>query len=75
MLAKIQESFHEVFGVPLEKITIDTTMENLPEWDSMKHMELIISLETKFHIAFEVNEIIELITVRNILETISSKLT
>ena len=74
MLDKIKESFNEVLNAPLEKVTIETTIDNLHEWDSMKHMELIMSLENKFDITFEINEIVELNSVKKIIDTIGYKL-
>jgi acyl carrier protein len=73
MLSKIQEAFHETLGVPLEIVTEKTTIDNLPEWDSMKHMELIMSLESKFHVSFEVHEILLLNSVSKIIGVINNK--
>ena len=74
MIDKIRESFNEVLQVPFNKVTDTTTMENLSEWDSMKHMELIMALENKFQVSFEINEIVELNSVKKIIETIQHKL-
>lgn len=73
MLDKIKESFHDVLDVPLEQVTIESTIDNLADWDSMKHLELVMSLEAKFHITFEVNEIVELNSVKKIIEMINIK--
>ena len=73
MLDKIKEAFFEVFGVDKNAITLETTMENLKEWDSMRHMELVMSLENKFNISFEINEVIELSTVQKIIEILKNK--
>jgi acyl carrier protein len=74
LLDQIKEVFHEVFDVAMDMVTLSTTKENLSEWDSMKHMELIMFLENKFGIMLEVGDIVELVSVEKIIETISSKL-
>lgn len=74
MLEKIKIAFHEVLGVSPEKVNENTTIDNLSEWDSMKHMELVMCLEAKFNVSFEVNEIVELNSVKKIINVINSKM-
>lgn len=73
MLEKIKEVFADVLGAPPEEITIDTNIDNLLEWDSLRHLELVTNLETKFNIKFKMNEIINLNSVSSIIKTIEGK--
>ena len=37
----------------VDKISLDYSMDDIPEWDSFKHIELIIGLEQEFNIKLE----------------------
>lgn len=52
-------AFMEIFAVP-EAELVNLHHNVTPEWDSLTHMELIASLESKLNIMMEVDDIIEL---------------
>ena len=41
--AKLEKLLKKIFQV--DKISLDYSMDDIPEWDSFKHIELIIGLE------------------------------
>ena len=63
------------FNVPASSLSEDTSMDNLEVWDSLKHMNLVISLEETFKIEFSDQEIVELLNYKLIDSIIRSKLT
>lgn len=38
----------DVFGLKAEDINSETSMKTTPRWDSLKHIELVASLEENF---------------------------
>lgn len=40
-----------VLGVPVNRITAESSMDNVTEWDSLAHMNLIIALEDEFSVS------------------------
>lgn len=70
MLKKLQQTFAAVFNIEESFIDEDVTMDNLDEWDSMRHMELVSAIEKNFGIKFRMNEIIGLNSIKAILKTI-----
>ena len=52
-LARIQAILADTFQVPQEEIGSELAFGDLPQWDSMGHMEVIMRLEESFGI--EVN--------------------
>ncbi len=66
----IQDTFATVFGVSPSDITLETSIENFNDWDSMRHLEIITSIEAAFGIQFNMGEIIHLNSVEKILQTI-----
>ena len=68
MIERIIALMEEVFQVPEGMVTVDTTMDDLEEWDSLAHVMLIGELEEKLGIEIDLDEAAEITTVREILE-------
>jgi acyl carrier protein len=45
------ELMASVLRVPAQSITQDTSMDNVPSWDSLKHMNLVLALEEEFKVS------------------------
>lgn len=63
---KLENLLAEVMGIPAEAVTNDLAMKDLDAWDSLKHMELIVSLERGFDLQFSFEEILAMQSVREI---------
>jgi acyl carrier protein len=59
--ARLEKILKEVFQV--EKIDLNLSMDEIPEWDSFKHYELIIAVENEFKIKLEITDTIEIISI------------
>ena len=69
----LQEVFKTAFSSDV-KINDNTSKENLPEWDSINHLNLIVELEDRFSIQFSPNEIESMKSVVTLQEIIQRKL-
>jgi len=69
---RLKKLFSETFNVPEEKITPDTRLSNLSEWDSLGHLRLFMNIESEFRISFHIDEIKELTSFEMILERINN---
>ena len=38
----------DIFGVPANKITAESSPETIENWDSMQHLNLVLAVEEKF---------------------------
>ena len=39
-----------------KKVTLESSMEDIPEWDSLKHIQLIIAIEEGFDITIDFSD-------------------
>ena len=69
-LARITQLIADVFNVELAEITINLAFGDLPQWDSMGHMDLLASLEEHFSIEINAQTITELTSVSTIYKAI-----
>ena len=61
-----------VFEITIDKITNDSSQDTIESWDSLKHMNLIVSLEEEFEIELTDDEILEMSNYKLIKEIIGS---
>ena len=71
---RVCRTFADVFEVPSEEITLDSTPDTVETWDSINHLNLVMALEQEFDVQFEPEEIEELLSVRATIEIVSGKL-
>jgi acyl carrier protein len=74
VLVRVQEVFHEAFGIDSQLITLETTPADAPAWDSVGHLDLASRLEQVFGISFDVDDLMEMENVREIVRVINAKL-
>ena len=68
---KVRTVLAEALKVEAEEISSDTAFGDLPQWDSMGHMEVMILLEEHFGVEINAETISELISVQAIYEHVT----
>lgn len=71
---KLQSVFDKVF-VDEVKVTPDLAAKDVDEWDSLRHVSLILSIEEEFHIRFAVGDVEGTKNVGELAELIGRRLT
>ena len=71
LLDKVRNMIAEVLEVPLEEIGTGITFGDIPQWDSMGHMEVMLALEEGFGVAVNAYTIGELVNLKVIVEHIA----
>ena len=64
----------EVFDFPFERIDDTLTPEDFERWDSLQQLNLMMALESKLNIHFDMEDSFKIKDVKSILEIVSSKL-
>jgi acyl carrier protein len=65
--------FRQVFDNDKLAVTRDTTANDIEEWDSLTHMNIIMVVEKKFKIKFALAEIENLSSVGDLVDLIDRK--
>ena len=73
MKNKVKKIIASVFNLEVDSIKDDASPDNVLDWDSLNHMNLIVSLEEEFKIRFTDEEISEMLNLELILYTIQEK--
>lgn len=59
--AVLRQVIADVFGVPLDQITEDASIDSVDAWDSLKHLNLVLALEERFAVSFTEQETVEIL--------------
>lgn len=72
-LVKVQEIFRDVLDNEDIVLDMQTTADDIEEWDSLSHIQLIVAIEKEFKIKFTSREILSWNNVGEMIEAILHK--
>lgn len=67
---KLNMVFREVFDDEEIEVLDVTTAEDIEDWDSFEHVNLIMAIEQAFHIKFGLDEVIDMKNVGDMVNAI-----
>jgi len=70
---KLKQVFKQLFNIKPEDFREDLDVNSVRGWDSMNHLNLIIALEKSFGVSFTNEEVIQMASVKSIIETLRKK--
>lgn len=71
--AALEDIFHDVFMQDDIKLSPQMTAKDVSGWDSFKQIEIIIAVESQYHIKFSTKELDSLLSVGDLVRVIASK--
>lgn len=74
ILSKLQDIYQDVLDNEDIELTLETTAEDIEEWDSLVHIQLITEISKVFNIKFTAKEIMSWDNIGGLISTIQSKL-
>lgn len=69
----IEKIIADFFGLPVEKISDVSSPRTIGDWDSLKHIELVMLIEKECGIRFKASEIPMLTSVGNIKKRLEAR--
>ena len=73
-IERVREIAADILQTPLDQVTLQSSSETLPNWDSLKHLDLVLALEHEFDIQFEPEDIENMRSVQQITAVLNQKL-
>ncbi len=70
---KLKQVLSGILMMPVERITDEVSLKTTEEWDSLKHMELIVAIEEEFKINLEFDDIVAMTNLPAIRKILSAK--
>jgi acyl carrier protein len=70
MEEKVKKIISSVFGVSIEQVTDAASPDTIENWDSLRHMNMVVALEEEFDVSFSDDQISELLNFQLIILTL-----
>lgn len=67
MEKKVIEIISQVLKVDDEEIELDLAIGDLPEWDSLHHLNIIVELENEFGVKYTADDLAEIEDVADLI--------
>ena len=74
IINRVQEVFRDELELDDLVLTDETTADDVEEWDSLSHVQLVVALEKAFNIKFTSREILSWDNVGDLVDCIEKKL-
>ena len=74
MEQKVKEVMAKIFGVDVSEVADDASPDTIENWDSLRHMNLVVALEEQFDVEFDDEQINQLLNYRLIILTVQELL-
>ena len=74
IIEPLTKIFREVFDDEDITLSREMTADDVDGWDSLSHVNLIVTIETRFYIKFTQKELLTFKNVGDLLDSIQSKL-
>ena len=75
VFAKLNEIFQDVFDDDTITVTDTTTADDIEEWDSLEHINLIAAVEQEFGMKFNMGQIVSMKNVGEMADIIIQQIT
>lgn len=70
---KLAALLAEIFGLRASEISPKLSKEDIDSWDSLRQMDLIVSLEREYNLALDMSDIVEMRGVESIISVLQRK--
>ena len=71
---QLNEVFQDVFDDEEIIVNDETTADDIEDWDSLEHINLIVAVEKKFSIKFNMGEVNKFKNVGEMVDTIMTRI-
>jgi acyl carrier protein len=73
ILDQVRGIASDLFSVPVERITPETSPETIEAWDSIQHLNFVLALEEKFNFQLSPEEMEQIRSVGEASKMVESK--
>lgn len=74
IMKRVEEIFREELELDDLVLTDETTADDVEEWDSLSHVQLVVAMEKAFRIKFSSREILSWDNVGDLVDCIKGKI-
>ncbi|MCZ8243205.1 MAG: acyl carrier protein [Microcystis sp. LE19-131.1A] len=73
VVERVRGIVSDIFQIPLEQVSLDSSPETIEAWESIQHLNLVLALEQEFGVSFSPEEMATMLSVEAISQLVSEK--
>lgn len=73
MIAMLYKIISETLNIPAGSITPESSIKDIPNWDSLSHMLLILAIEKHYKLALTGEDIIRMTSIKEMEQVLQEK--
>lgn len=73
MNKRLRQVLSEVLGLRASELSFEMSKADIASWDSLKQMDLIMSIEREYDIELELGDIVRMSSLKNIAVVLAEK--
>ena len=73
MVMKLEELFATILREPVSILSNEASPASVRSWDSLRHIELVMAVETQYGVQFETSEVVTIRTLGCMRELLQQK--
>jgi len=73
MSSKVFEIVARIMGLPVDAVSLESSPETLENWDSLRHMKLILAIEESLGVQFSDEDIVSIKNVQDLLARVEAR--
>ena len=73
IIQELNKIFQDTFNDDTISVAPETNADDIEEWDSISHVQLVFAIETAFDVKFTNQEILSLVDIGSIIALVSQK--
>ncbi len=73
MSSRVFEIVSRIMGVPVDAVNLESSPETLENWDSLRHMKLILAIEESLGVQFSDEDIVSIKNVQDLLARVEAR--
>lgn len=70
---RVRQVAADVFGVPLEEVTPQTSPQTIGSWESVQHLNLVLALEQELQTRIDLEEIGQIQSIGDAIKLVRDK--
>jgi acyl carrier protein len=74
VLHQVRQIAVDIFNLPLEAVTPQSSPDTIENWDSLQHINLVLALEQTFDLQFLPEEMAEMVNIELIASLVAANL-
>lgn len=74
LIAGLREMIGEIAGVDMKDILDTTELRDIPGWDSMKQVKLVVTVKKRYGVEIKFSDIKSLIDINSVADYIASRI-